>query len=159
MTSSLIGKFIIMDREEYEVEESLGTGYFYKIRNINTDREERASVEFINKKVATYEEDLKTFENKNNNDDTAKILLCMRIQNEAEIKNVKNTLVQRMKSLSMIINNAIDYIEDCDKKGIDYEVNSFGIVQGSGSEIDVLCSKLTTLENIKKNLYEVISVD
>ena len=61
MTSSLIGKFIIMDREEYEVEESLGTGYFYKIRNINTDREERASVEFINKKVATYEEDLKIF--------------------------------------------------------------------------------------------------
>jgi hypothetical protein len=146
----LIGKYIFMDGEEYEVEETLGVGYWYKVRNINTDRFIKVSEELVTKKVKTYEEDLEKFENENNNKDYNFVKMSI----DAKITNTENKLLKTMELLSRILSETEGYVNKCKEKDIDYSINELGIIQAKGNEIDVLCSKLMTLKEIRNELEE-----
>jgi hypothetical protein len=146
----LIGKYIFMDGEEYEVEETLGVGYWYKVRNINTDRFIKVSEELVTKKVKTYEEDLEKFENENNNKDYNFVKMSI----DAKITNTENKLLKTMELLSRILSETEEYVNKCKEKDIDYSINELGIIQAKGNEIDVLCSKLMTLKEIRNELEE-----
>lgn len=69
---------------------------------------------------------------------------------EVEIKNTRGKLISETESLI----SDLQYMVEQLKLDVDYEPNSLGVVQGSGSSIDVLCGKLNTLKNIQEVLNE-----
>lgn len=73
---------------------------------------------------------------------------------DAKILNIESKLLLKMESLSRELNDNIEYINECKEKGLDYSINELGIVQMQGNTIDILCSKLMTLKEIKKELEE-----
>lgn len=77
-----------------------------------------------------------------------KLLLKM----ESKMSNMENKLLLKMESLSRELNENIEYINKCKEKGLDYSINELGIVQMQGNTIDMLCSRLMTLKELKKGL-------
>ena len=67
---------------------------------------------------------------------------------EVKIESSRNKLMSRIKSLK----DNLDYTLEMLEKDENYKPNSLGIIQSSGVEIDVLCSKLSTLYEMKELL-------
>lgn len=66
-------------------------------------------------------------------------------QIETELGFYKNSLKQKLESLQNTVDNTLKCLN-----GIkDFTPNSLGIVQMIGQQIDVLCGKIHTLEEMK----------
>lgn len=69
----------------------------------------------------------------------------IKIQIETEYKSTRNKLITEMKNMIDDLEHNIYILE----KNEESTPNSLGVIQGYGSSIDVLCSKLSTLKTIK----------
>ena len=79
----------------------------------------------------------------------------VKINIDMKISNTEGKLLQQMESLSRRLSDTVEYINSYKERGIDYSINKLGIIQDEGNMIDVLCSKLMTLKEIRRNLEEL----
>ena len=79
----------------------------------------------------------------------------VKINIDMKISNTEGKLLQQMESLSRRLSDTVEYINSYKERGIDYSINELGIIQDEGNMIDVLCSKLMTLKEIRRNLEEL----
>lgn len=64
---------------------------------------------------------------------------------DVKINSIRNKLISKINSLKNELEHTLEMMEKVDN----YKLNSLGIIQSEGQEIDVLCGKLGILYEIK----------
>ena len=73
---------------------------------------------------------------------------------DVKINSIRNKLISKINSLKNELEHTLEMMEKVDN----YKLNSLGIIQSEGQEIDVLCGKLGILYEIKDAItgrYEI----
>lgn len=71
----------------------------------------------------------------------------LQVQSQATLRNCKSDLVNKLKSLKNQIEIELENINQ-----ENYKPNPNGIIQNDGQVIDILCTKIATIQDILNNI-------